>query len=467
MTQLAGDALGVRHSLLRRQLKKYIADADVAPEWRELLEAVDLAYQQFDEDREMLERSLELSSQELIQANSDARTREAQLRQASKMEAVGLLAGGIAHDFNNLLTAIGGFTTLLLEEPDLSPTSRGFVTQVHKAGDSAAMLTRQLLAFSRRQILQPRPIDLNSVVEGINPLLRRVIGEHIQLTTNLAPELSSVVVDPGQAEQVLMNLAVNARDAMPEGGNLTIESANVVLDEEFVRRHPEAEIGSYVRLSISDTGEGMDANTLSRLFEPFFTTKQLGKGTGIGLATVYGIVKQSSGWIWVSSEVGVGTTFRIHFKASAAAAATAPRIADSIQRGSETILFVEDQPGVRDVGELMLKRCGYTVLSAGGGLEAIRVAEGHHGPIHLLLTDVVMPGMNGRELAVEIGTSRPQTRVLFSSGFTDNAIVREGVLKSGLWFIEKPFTLESMATKVRQVLDAAGGRPSGSIDAPL
>lgn len=448
------DTLQARHSLLARQLKKYMAEETIPSEWQRLLEAVDLAYKQFDSDREMLERSLELSSQELIQANIDARAREAQLRQANKMEAVGLLAGGIAHDFNNLLTAIGGFTTLLLEEPDLSPSARRFASQVHKAGDSAAMLTRQLLAFSRRQILQPRPIDLNSVVAGIDPLVRRLIGEHIRLNTNLASGLNSVVVDPGQAEQVIMNLAVNAHDAMPNGGDLAIESANVELDEEFVRAHPEAEMGSYVRLSISDTGEGMDNETQSRVFEPFFTTKQLGKGTGIGLATVYGIVKQSGGWIWVSSEVGVGTTFRIHFKASAAAATTISRTADTIRTGNETILFVEDQPGVREVGEVMLARSGYTVLTAADGFEAIQVAEGHHGPIHLLLTDVVMPGMNGRDLAEQIGKTRPDTRVLYSSGFTDHTIVRDGVLKPGLWFIEKPFTLESITTKVRQVLDA-------------
>jgi nitrogen-specific signal transduction histidine kinase/CheY-like chemotaxis protein len=413
----------------------------------------------------MLERSLDLSSQELIQANSDARAREAQLRQTNKMEAVGLLAGGIAHDFNNLLTAIGGFTSLLLEEPDLSPAARRFATQIHKAGDSAAALTHQLLAFSRRQILQPRPIDLNRVIQGIDPLFRRVIGEHIRLTTHLAPDLHSVVVDPGQAEQVVMNLAVNARDAMPEGGDLTIESANVTLDEAFVRAHPEAEVGSYVRLSISDTGQGMDADTLSRVFEPFFTTKQLGKGTGIGLATVYGIVKQSGGWIWVSSEVGAGTTFSVYFKASAAVAATATRAATAIRRGTETILFVEDQPGVREVGEMMLARCGYTVLSAAGGPEAIQAASGHRGPIHLLLTDVVMPGMNGFELAEAFIDLHPEAKILYmymSGHVFDVPAVRDAAEEQPATFLVKPLWAEQLLERVQSILPNAGasGDPS-------
>jgi two-component system, cell cycle sensor histidine kinase and response regulator CckA len=393
---------------------------------------------------------------ELIVAQdvSERERLEAQLRQASKMEAVGQLAGGVAHDFNNLLTAIIGYSNLTLEALEPAHPVRADVEEIQKAGESAASLTRQLLAFSRKQILQPQILDLNTVVARVEALLRRLIGDDIELVSRLPPSIDRVNADPGQMAQIIMNLSVNARDAMPRGGKLTIETANVELDEGYTAAHPGASAGRHVMLAVSDTGTGMDDETQSHIFEPFFTTKHT-EGTGLGLATVYGIVKQSGGSIWVYSELGHGTTFKIYLPH-----ATQPRdesvmdVAPAPRGGTETILLAEDQPEVGAVTSAMLTRRGYTVLVAGGGEEALRLAREYRQPIHLLLTDVVMPSMNGRDLFTHLHALRPETRVLYASGYTDNAVVLHGVLEQGVRFIQKPFTPHRLLKEVRDVLDA-------------
>jgi len=386
---------------------------------------------------------------------TDARKMEAQLRQSQKMEAVGNLAGGIAHDFNNLLTAIGGYSELVLNRIAGDDPNRRYIQEIQSVSGRAAALTRQLLAFSRRQILQPRVIDLNAVVADMDHLLRRLIGEDIDFFTALDPGLWRVKADPGQIEQVIVNLAVNARDAMPEGGKLTIETANADLDEAYARGHVAIHPGAYVMIALSDTGIGMDAETRSRIFEPFFTTKETGKGTGLGLSTVYGIVKQSGGYIWVYSESGRGTTFKIYLPRVEEKAETPAPVAASPDRlqGSETILLAEDEEAVRPLVREVLERNGYTVLSAGNGEEALLASGRHEGKIHLLLCDVVMPGMSGVELSRRIVSSRPGIKVLYMSGYTDNAIVHHGVLDPGTAFIEKPFAPDALARKVRAVLD--------------
>jgi len=383
---------------------------------------------------------------------------EQQLRQAQKMEAVGRLAGGIAHDFNNILTAITGYSDLLLEDLAASDPRREDVQEVRKAADRAAGLTRQLLAFSRQQVLQPQVLDLNALVSELEKMLRRLLGEDVELAARLDPALGRVKADPGQLEQVVMNLAVNSRDAMPSGGKLTIETANVLLDEPYARDHYPGRPGPYVLLAVSDNGVGMSDETQAHLFEPFFTTKEKGKGTGLGLATVYGIVKQSGGFIWVYSEVGHGTAFKIYLPrvdqpAAAAAGGTAP--AAPAARGTETVLLAEDEAPVRAVARQVLERQGYTVLEAPSAEAALDVAERYSGPIHLLLTDVVMPGMSGRDLALRLATLRPEARVIYMSGYTDDAITRHGVLEPGLAFVQKPFAPDALARKVRDVLDAA------------
>ena len=381
---------------------------------------------------------------------------ETQLGQSQKMEAIGRLAGGLAHDFNNLLTAILGSTDLLLEMLGSEHPGREDVDVVREAALRAAELTRQLLAFSRQQVLTPRVLDLNALVADVEKILRRLIGEDIELQTALAPALSAVRADPSQLEQVVMNLAVNARDAMPHGGKLTIETANVELDAAYAREHPPVAPGCYLLLAVSDTGTGMDAKTKSRLFEPFFTTKERGKGTGLGLSTVYGIVKQSGGYIWVYSEPGHGTTFKIYLprvEAKVETAAPAPGPAGSLG-GSETVLVVEDHGEVRRLTQKVLESRGYTVLVSANGPEALRVAAQHAGPIHLLVTDVVMPGMSGRELGLLLAPRRPEMRVLHLSGYPDESIVHHGVLEPGLAFLQKPFTPEGLARKVREVLDS-------------
>jgi len=315
-------------------------------------------------------------------------------------------------------------------------------------------LTRQVLAFSRRQILQPQSLNLNTIVTRMESLLRRVIGEHIDLTARLASTLACVSADPGQMEQILMNLCVNARDAMPTGGKLTLETADVELDDAYVRTHGSVAAGPHVMLAVSDTGTGMDVATQARIFEPFFTTKNRGEGTGLGLATVYGIVKQSGGSIWVYSELGRGTTFKVYLPQAVAEGARPPTVAAStVLRGTETILVAEDQRGIRAVVRAALSRYGYTVLLASDGQEALRIVADHAGPIHLLLTDVVMPLMSGRELVQRLCGTHPHLKVLYTSGYTDDAIVRHGVLEPDAAFLEKPFTPQTLVQKIREVLD--------------
>jgi two-component system, cell cycle sensor histidine kinase and response regulator CckA len=378
---------------------------------------------------------------------------EEQLRQSQKMEAIGQLAGGVAHDFNNLLTVIGGYSSMLLAK--LTPDSpyRASIEEIKKAGDRAGSLTRQLLAFSRKQILQPKVLDLNTVVSDLEKMLRRLIGEDIDLLTVTDPNLGTVKADPGQIEQVLLNLAVNARDAMPEGGKLTVETSNAVLSKDYARLHG-IPAGPYIMLAVSDTGCGMDQATQKRIFEPFFTTKKAGKGTGLGLATLFGIVNQSGGNVWVYSELGHGTTFKIYLPRveDLADSGELPRV-KSTPQGTETVLLVEDEEQVRAILSQILENQGYKVLSASHGEEALAISQ-QTGDIQLLITDVVMPQMSGRELAGRVVAERPSIRVLFMSGYTDDAIVRHGLLNDRLNFLQKPFDSATVARKVREVLDS-------------
>jgi PAS domain S-box-containing protein len=380
---------------------------------------------------------------------------EDQFRQAQKMEAVGKLAGGVAHDFNNLLTVITGYCDLALRKLKSGDPLRQNIDEIKKAGDRAAALTRQLLAFSRKQVLEPKVLETNAIISELVKMLQRLIGEDIHLDVSLRPGIGSIRADPGQIEQVLMNLAVNSRDAMPQGGKLIIETENVYLDEEYVASHVSVTEGRYVMIALSDTGSGMDAQTVERIFEPFFTTKELGHGTGLGLSTVYGIVKQSGGSIFVYSEVGLGTTIKIYL----------PRIDEApdkvtfhaqhseLSLGSETILLVEDEEMVRKLARRILEACGYKVLEAPHGGVALLICERFEGPIHMILTDVVMPEMSGRELVQRLSSLRPEMRVLFMSGYTDRAVENHGVLESETHFIQKPFTTKLLSHKVRQALD--------------
>jgi signal transduction histidine kinase/ActR/RegA family two-component response regulator len=386
---------------------------------------------------------------------TEQRRLQQQLTQSQKMEAIGRLAGGVAHDFNNLLTVITSYSDLLFEGLQPDDPRRDDVDQVRKAAEGAAALTRQLLTFSRQQVLEPRVIDLNSVIEHLKKILQRVIGEDIELSTTLEPELGAVKADVGHIEQIVMNLAVNARDAMPTGGKLTIETANVAQDPNPARSREASrgEATPCVMLAVTDTGTGMDEATKARIFEPFFTTKASGKGTGLGLATVYAIVEQWGGFIWVYSELGHGTSFKIYFPlVQAPADSGAVGAQADVPRGSETILLVEDAAAVRAVSKQVLERQGYTVLEAPDGQAALHLAQRHRGPIHLLLTDVVMPKIGGRELAERLTQSRPDIRVLYTSGYTDDSVVRHGILENGVAYLPKPFTPDSLARKVREVL---------------
>ena len=378
---------------------------------------------------------------------------EAQLAQAQKMEAIGRLAGGVAHDFNNLLTVILSYSELLLQDMPSDAPTRDDIEQIRKAANGASELTRQLLAFSRQQVLQPKVVDLNAAVGGIERLLGRVLREDIQLGCSLAPDAGTVKVDPGQLEQVIMNLAVNARDAMPNGGRVTIETANVDMDETYVQAHGVAAPGRYVMLAVTDTGLGMDAATQARIFEPFFTTKEVGKGTGLGLATVQGIVQQSGGFIWVYSEPNHGTCFKVYLPRVDAPVSKADDVAGDRLRGTETVLVVEDMAAVRAVTCEMLRRFGFTVHDAADGTTALQLAQALAQPIDLLLTDVVMPDINGRDLATQFQQLRPRMKVLFMSGYTDDAVVRHGILQEGIAYLQKPFTPVSLIRRVREVLD--------------
>jgi PAS domain S-box-containing protein len=405
------------------------------------------------------------------QAEDSRAQLEAQLRQAQKMEAVGRLAGGVAHDFNNLLTVIRGRAELLLRRLAADDHQRRHLVLLEESAERAAALTQQLLAFSRKQVLQPKVLDLNTLLGGIEQMLRRLIGEDIDVVVKRAAALSPVEADPSQLEQVLMNLVVNARDAMPRGGRLTLETANIELDQASARSHPGARPGAYVMLAVSDNGIGMDAETQARLFEPFFTTKGPGKGTGLGLATVYGIVKQSGGSIWVYSEVGQGTTFKIYLPRVQGRAENAEPICVKVApaRSSETVLLVEDEEAVRHLAREVLQSHGYTVLEARHPGEALRFGSEHPGPIHLLLTDVVMPQMGGREVASRLAPRRPEMQVLFMSGYTDEAIVHQGVLDAGTAFLQKPFSVTGLVQKVREVLSGPRSRVfvgHGSIGLP-
>jgi PAS domain S-box-containing protein len=385
---------------------------------------------------------------------TERRKLEEQLRQSQKMEAVGLLAGGIAHDFNNLLMVINGYAELLQNRIDEKSPLRVNVDEIRHAGDRAASLTRQLLAFSRRQVLQPKVLDLNGVISHLGTMLQRLIGEDLELRMLLRQDLGTVLADPGQIEQVLLNLVVNARDAMSTGGKLILETDNVVLDETFAKEHPAVVPGPHVLLAVSDTGAGIPGEIRERIFEPFFSTKERGKGTGLGLSTVYGIIKQSNGYISVWSEVGKGTTFKIYLPRvegeDQALSSASP--AASLQ-GDETVLVVEDESAVQVVIERVLSGNGYRVLLACEGSEALRVSGEHEGTIDLLITDVVMPGMGGREVASRLETSRPGLRVLFMSGYTDDAISHRGILETGLKFLQKPFTTDALLRKVREALE--------------
>ena len=385
---------------------------------------------------------------------TERRALEEQLRQSQKMEAVGRLAGGIAHDFNNLLTVIKGYGELVADELDPADPLRNEVDEIRKAADRAASLTRQLLAFSRQQVLAPKVLDLNAVVHNMDKLLHRLLGEDVDLFTVLEPGLGRVKADPGQVEQVIMNLAVNARDAMPQGGKLTIETANVDLDENYARDHVSVKPGSYVMIAVSDTGLGMTEKVKARIFEPFFTTKEIGKGTGLGLSTVYGIIKQSGGYIWVYSEIGRGSCFKVYLPRVDGPADEAPRnTRQPARHGSETVLLVEDEDGVRALMRQVMHRHGYNVLEARHGGEALLMCERHQGKIDMLVTDVVLEQMSGRELAERLLKIRPGMKVLYVSGYADDAIVHHGVLTAGMEFLQKPFTTEALARKIRYVLD--------------
>jgi two-component system cell cycle sensor histidine kinase/response regulator CckA len=397
--------------------------------------------------------------EKLVIVNRDITERkhlEEQFRQSQKMEAVGRLSGGVAHDFNNLLGVIIGYAEVVQEHPGDPDDLRGCIEEILKAANRAASLTRQLLAFSRQQVMDPKILDLNGIVRDTEKMLRRLIGEDIRLTTELDASAVRIKADQGQIEQVIMNLAVNARDAMPEGGTLILGTSQFHMDGNFIRRYPyPVQIGDYVLLTVTDSGCGMDATTRARAFEPFFTTKEKGKGTGLGLSTVYGVVKQSGGYIDLCSEPGAGTTFKIYFPKADGAVDEQRQPGDlpASLYGTETVLLVEDEASLRNLGSHLLQLCGYSVIEAECGAQAVELSANYQAPIHLLLTDVVMPGMSGRMLAEELLKQRPQMKVLYMSGYTGQTVGAHGVLAEGSFFLPKPFTREALARKVRLALD--------------
>ena len=389
---------------------------------------------------------------------------EQQLRLAQRMEAIGQLAGGIAHDFNNLLAVIMGSADMISDEIAAGDGLARKVEMIRSAGSSAADLVRQLLAFSRQQMVQPLVLDVRKIIEQSQAMLQRIIGEDIEIKVFVEDSVGSITADPGQIEQVLLNLAANARDAMPKGGRLTLRASNVDLDESDKKKHDPVVPGQYVMLAIEDSGCGMDLQTQARIFDPFFTTKELGKGTGLGLATVYGIVKQTGGYIWVYSEVGRGTIFKVYLPRTDKAAQPAERGQTEMQemRGWETILLAEDSECLREMAQEYLESLGYTVIAAVTGEKALQSAKSFDGPIHLLLTDVVMPGMSGPELANRLASLRPGMKIIFTSGYTDDAIARQGLLDPNVVFIQKPYRPRALAKKIRQVLNGSPGGISGT-----
>ena len=402
------------------------------------------------------EAALRESEAQLAAVLADRERLERQFYQAQKMETVGQLAGGIAHDFNNILTAVVGFGTLVAEQVSGNAAAEKNAAEILIAANRASLLTRQLLAFARRQVLRPTRLNLNDTIHGIAGMLQRLIGENMNLQIVCAENLPSVRADQSQLESALANLVVNARDAMPRGGRVTIETAEVVLDDDYCLSHITARAGSYVRLSVSDTGDGIPYDLQARIFEPFFTTKEAGKGSGLGLATVYGIVKQSDGNIWVYSEPGVGTTFKVYLPVDDSSRPAARQVEPAKgqwSRGTETVLLAEDAPVIRRLAREIMSRAGYTVLEAPDTPQALALAAAHPGRIDLLLTDLIMPGPSGVELADQLMAVRDDVRVLFMSGYTDNAIVRNGLLAEGSAFLQKPFTPEDLLRKMRQVLD--------------
>lgn len=415
-------------------------------------------------ERERVERQLRENEEHLEEqvAERTARLEEsnAQLRQSQKMEAIGRLAGGVAHDFNNLLTVIRGYGQLILDRAQ-DREIRGNAEHIDHAAGRAASLTNQLLAFSRRQVLQPTVFNLNELIQNLEKMLRRLIGEDIEVTTRFAPQLGLIRADRGQIEHAIMNLVVNARDAMPKGGKLMLETSNTHLDEAYLRQHPGGQCGPHVMLAVSDTGAGIAPEDLPKIFEPFFTTKELGKGTGLGLSMVYGSIKQSGGNIWVYSEPGKGTTFKIFLPSVDAPLESlhSDKVIAVNNLGDETILLVEDDEKVRELVRTVLEQYGYTVLTVEKATLAEALCRNHDGPIHLLLSDIVMPEMNGSELARRLAMLRPETKVLFMSGYTSDAIVYHGMLDQGFSFLQKPFTLAALAEKVRGVLDMPPRQP--------
>ena len=403
------------------------------------------------------EALLRQSEAQLAAALADRERIERQFYQIQKMETVGRLAGGIAHDFNNILTAIVGFGTLVAEQVSTNESASRNVAEILAAANRASTLTRHLLAFGRRQVLHPTRLDLNETVNGLAGMLRQLIGEHIDLQIICAPGLPPIHADQSQLESALTNLVLNARDAMPRGGRLMIETAEVLIDDEYCSTHVGVRRGRYARLSVTDTGVGMSRDVQARIFEPFFTTKESGSGSGLGLSTVYGIVKQSNGNIWVYSEPGRGTTFKVYLPVdgNGRQASVSDELAQGRwSTGTETVLLAEDAPVIRRLAREVLTRAGYTVIEAADGAKALSLASSRSQPIHLLLTDLIMPGLNGVELAEQLKDIRGDVRVLFMSGYTDNAIVRNQLLAEGTQFLQKPFTPQELLRKIRQVLDA-------------